>query len=250
MDKSAKPNGKSAAADSDSVALPKRGRGRPCKTLDELNDGNRRQALLSAAAKLFRRKSFDGATTRDIAVAVGMHSGSSYYHFKSKRALLFAVMEEGLRRGIARQNLVINNLTVPANPLGKSRQAAPDPRALLTDLVRNHLDILLYKERDFSSVMLFEWRSLTLRQRQQIGALQDEYESVWMSVLRTLHDAGQLGCEVKLARLLLFGALNWTARWFEPPQATQGGLTLDDVAAATVALLLGKRGRTATKVFP
>ena len=80
----------------------KRPRGRPRKTVDERDDGNRRQALLAPAAQLFRRKGFDATTTRDIAAAAGMQSGSPFYHFKSKDALLYAVMEEGMRSALAR----------------------------------------------------------------------------------------------------------------------------------------------------
>ena len=87
---------------------PPRLRGRPRKTLDERDDGNRRVALVTTAARLFRRKGFDGTSTRDIAAAVGMHSGSPFYHFKSKGALLHAVMEEGMRSAMARQAAAIN----------------------------------------------------------------------------------------------------------------------------------------------
>src|SRR6059058_2877048 len=88
-------------------AAGKRPRGRPRKTLDERDDGNRRRALLVGAARLFRRKGFDATSTRDIAAAVGMQSGSPFYHFRSKGALLFAVMEEGMRAAIARQERVV-----------------------------------------------------------------------------------------------------------------------------------------------
>ena len=86
-------------------AIPaiKRARGRPRKTVDERDDGNRRQALLLAAAQLFRRKGFAATTTRDIAAAADMQSGSPFYHFKSKDALLYAVMEEGMRSALTRQ---------------------------------------------------------------------------------------------------------------------------------------------------
>ena len=76
-------------------SLGARPRGRPRKTLDERDDGNRRQQVLQGAAKLFRRKGYGATTTRDIAAAAGMHSGSPFYHFKSKNALLYAVMGRG-----------------------------------------------------------------------------------------------------------------------------------------------------------
>src|SRR5829696_10298049 len=93
----------SAASELGLDTLAKRPRGRPRKTLEDRDDGNRRGELLRSAARLFRRKGFDATSTRDIAAAVGMQSGSPFYHFKSKGALLFAVMEEGMRSAIARQ---------------------------------------------------------------------------------------------------------------------------------------------------
>ncbi|MEN9396311.1 MAG: hypothetical protein RLZ81_841, partial [Pseudomonadota bacterium] len=92
---------------------PKRARGRPRKTPDERDDGNRRQALLSAAARLFRLQGFDGTSTRDIATAAGMQSGSPFYHFKSKDALLYAVMEAGMHSAIARQVQAIDGALPP-----------------------------------------------------------------------------------------------------------------------------------------
>src|SRR4051794_10350093 len=88
------------------VAL-KRPRGRPRKTREELDDGNRRRELLNTAARLFRRKGFHATSTRDIAAAVGMRSGSPFYHFETKGALLAAVMEEGMRTAIDRQTAAL-----------------------------------------------------------------------------------------------------------------------------------------------
>src|SRR5438105_7336127 len=116
----------------DTASPPKRGRGRPRKTLDERDEGNRRPQLLKAAARLFRRKGFDGTSTRDIAAAVGMHSGSPFYHFKSKGALLYAVMDEGMRSAIVRQTAALQ----------AAAQSAPDAAALLRVLIRSHFDVL------------------------------------------------------------------------------------------------------------
>jgi AcrR family transcriptional regulator len=76
---------------------PKRARGRPRKTVQERDDGNRRPELLKAAAQLFRRQGFAATMTRDIAAAAGMQSGSPFYHLKSKNALLYAAKGEGMQ---------------------------------------------------------------------------------------------------------------------------------------------------------
>mgnify|MGYP003588774202 CR=1 FL=1 len=98
-----------AARSLPTFAATKRPRGRPRKTPQERNEGNRRQDIVKAAAKLFRRNGFNGTSTRDIACAVGMHSGSLFCHFKSKDALLYEVMQEGMRSALARQT----NTAVP-----------------------------------------------------------------------------------------------------------------------------------------
>ena len=77
--------------DADAQPLPRLRRGRPPKTAAERDEGNRRKDLIAAAARLFRSQGFDGTSTRDIAAAANMQSGSPFYFFQSKRAILHAV---------------------------------------------------------------------------------------------------------------------------------------------------------------
>ena len=60
-------------------------RGRPRKTEGERDEGNRRQALIAEAARLFRSKGFDGTSTRDIAAAAGMQSGRRSTFFRASK---------------------------------------------------------------------------------------------------------------------------------------------------------------------
>ena len=205
------------------LALARRPRGRPRKTPEELDDGNRRRELLRSAARLFRRKGFHATSTRDIAAAAGMQSGSPFYHFESKGALLFAVMEEGMRSAIARQARAVGQAGERANPAQRLRV-----------LVRNHFDVLLGPGSDFIPVMLYEARSLSPRERRAITDLQSDYEAVWTPVLEALHASGKLKGDVKLARLLIFGALNWSAQWYD----RRKGASLDDLTDAALALFI------------
>jgi AcrR family transcriptional regulator len=206
--------------------LAKRPRGRPRKTLDERDDGNRRRALLVGAARLFRRKGFDGTSTRDIAAAAGMQSGSPFYHFRSKQALLFAVMEEGMRNAVERQRQAITAAGMDKLP----------PAEQLRVLVRHHFEVLLGPGSDFIPVMLYEARSVSPRQRAALAQLQGEYEQAWVPVLEALHAAGRLRADVKLARLLIFGALNWSVQWFD----RRKGATLAALTDAALGLFIGE----------
>jgi AcrR family transcriptional regulator len=204
----------------------KRPRGRPRKTVGERDDGNRRRVLIVGAARLFRRKGFAATSTRDIAAAAGMQSGSPFYHFKTKQALLYAVMDEGMRSALERQDQVL-----------RQAEATPaDAAGLLRALVRNHFEVLLGAASDFIPVMLYEARSITPRQRAALAILRSAYEAPWDPVLEALRAAGRLKADVRLARLLIFGALNWSAQWFD----NRKGATLDELTEAALGLFIGE----------
>ncbi|MFP5466530.1 MAG: TetR family transcriptional regulator [Gammaproteobacteria bacterium] len=212
----------------------RRSRGRPRKTANERDDGNRRQDLLRAAAHLFRLKGFAGTSTRDIAAAAGMQAGSPFYHFENKGALLAAVMREGMQRAVIRQQAALDAMASSA----AARHNEPSAPERLRVLVRNQFDVLLGPDSDFIPVMLYEWRHLSEEQRQEIDHLKVDYEAPWVPVLQTLHQEGALCGSPPINRLMIFGALNWAVQWYDPARAARGGATLDDLADNALLLFL------------
>ncbi len=105
----------------------------------------------------------------------------------------------------------------------------------LRTLVRHHFEVLLGAGSDFIPVMLYEWRSLDAAQQQEVRALKDAYEATWMPVLRALHRAGRLKARPEVARLFIFGALNWAVQWF----SNGGKLTLDELTRQALLLFTG-----------
>lgn len=208
-----------------SVHTPAR-RGRPPKNPADSDEGNRRRQLIDGAARLFRTKGFAAASTRDIAAAAGMRSGSPFYHFDSKSALLYVVMEEGMAQAGASQAAALAAL--PANAT---------PRERLHTLVRHQFEVLLGPKADFVPVMLYEWRSLTPQQRKSIALIKDGYEAEWVPVLQALHASGALLADPVAARLFIFGALNWSVQWF----SARGALSLDDLTTQALKLFVGER---------
>lgn len=215
---SANPNAATAEA-----TPTRRPRGRPRKTAEELDDGNRRRKLMDGAAKLFRTQGFAATSTRDIAAAAGMHSGSPFYHFESKSALLYAVMSEGMTMATQSQQQALDALPATATP-----------REQLHTLIRHHFEILLGPRSSFIPVMLYEWRSLTPAQRKGIARIKDSYEATWMPVLEALAQQGALQAEPGVARLFIFGALNWAVQWFSPKK----GKSLDALTDEALALFI------------
>ncbi len=186
-------------------------------------EANRRAKLVRVAARLFREKGFDGTTVRDIAHAVGMRSGSPFYHFKSKQEILLAVMEEGLAAGLEATEAALGS--------------GLPPREKFRALVRSHLSTLFDEGHDFIPVLLYDWRALESGNRAKIIAVKDRFDAIWQAMVRELKAAGLLHTDSRLARLLVVGAINYMATWYK----RDGSLSLDEVADQTVEFFLGPK---------
>jgi AcrR family transcriptional regulator len=184
------------------------------------NESNRREELLRVSAKLFREKGFDGTTIRDISSAAGMHSGSPFYHFKTKQDILVAVMEQGLAEGLRKTEEVM------------ALDLRPEQK--LTRLIRAQLGTILEDGSDFIPVLLYDWRSLTAANRRRIVALKDRYDALWQHVIDDLQSAGHMPGDAQLVRLLILGAVNWAGTWYRGG----GRLSLDEVAQGAARLFL------------
>lgn len=198
------------------------------------DEANRRQALIRVSARLFREKGFEATTVRDIAAAVGMRSGSPFYHFANKQEILKAVMEEGLRQGLER--------TVDA------LRAAPTPQARFRVLVRTHYGILHDEGSEFIAVLLYDWRSLPDDHKQDIIAVKDGYDRLWQDNLAELLSLGLIGAnsghdphaarDAKITRLMIMGAINFTVTWYRQSHHGQGSMDLDALAERTVRFFM------------
>jgi AcrR family transcriptional regulator len=187
-------------------------------------DASRRNDLLRAAARLFVEKGFNATTTRDIAEAVGMRSGSPFYHFRSKQELLKAAIIGGLEAAYER-------LLAATAEVTDSTDAEPRLRAM----IRAHLGNLLEGECP-TPMLLGETRALDASDKAEIAAAFDRYQLPWQSVLNDLAASGKLPSAAPPVRLLLFGMLNWAPQWYR----AEGPLSLDELTEACLALLLGR----------
>ena len=179
-----------------------------------------RRALIEQSARLFREKGYGNTTVRDIAAATGVHAGSWFYYFKTKQDILQAVIEHGLTVALAD----IEAIDIEDLP----------PREAMRQLVRAHLHTILAPHQDFIPVMLYEWRSLDAQAQERIIALKDRYESIWTRLMERLRASGDWAQPTPVDRLLMFGALNWTAQWYQ----AGAGISIDALADQAVLFIL------------
>ncbi|HEY1851451.1 MAG TPA: TetR/AcrR family transcriptional regulator [Candidatus Binataceae bacterium] len=158
---------------------------------------NRRVQLMDAAARLFRERGFHATSMRDIAKAVGMLSGSIYYHFQSKEEMLVAVYDEGKRR--------------VAEAVDAAVAAETDPWRRLEAACAAHLGALI-RNRDFTQVMIQTLPHEAGAAEGRIRELRRDYEQRFRRLIEDLNLPPEI--DRRYLRLLLFGALNWSHVWY------------------------------------
>ena len=91
-----------------------------------------RRAIVAAAEKLFRERGVDAVGLAELMKAAGFTQGGFYNHFKSKDALVTAVMEKAMEEGgEAFVSLIENARSADADPVKQNIQwyLSPEHRA-------------------------------------------------------------------------------------------------------------------------
>jgi AcrR family transcriptional regulator len=169
-----------------------------------------RERLLDAAAKVFRDKGYAGARLSDIAERAGMHTPGVYYYFPSKEELVAEV----LRVGVARTRGYVQE-RVAALPDGAS--ALDRLRAAIEGHVLMVLEI-----GDYTSANIRIFGQVPDDVRARHLADQRAYGNTWRALLEGARAAGEIRSDLDLGviRMLILGALNWTAEWYRPGPQT------------------------------
>ncbi len=107
-----------------------------------------RARLLEAAARVYARRGFNGATLEEVAAEAGFTKGAVYAHFGSKENLLLALMEEHLAQQVIDQIELFDRERITwERPLAGSarymEQLEEDP-----DPFRLFVELWVYAQRD------------------------------------------------------------------------------------------------------
>jgi len=169
--------------------------------------------LLEAAGRLFRERGFAATTIRDIAQVAGVWPGSLHYRYRTKEAVLLALME----RGVALAEASFREATA----------GSTDPIERLRRAIRAHIEMLVGSDHG-TFVLLYEGRHLEGEARARMTRLRDRYDALWDGLLYQAVGAGSFRPEVdvRYARLLILGAVNWVPQWY----SGDGALTPEQIA--------------------
>ncbi len=165
-----------------------------------------RRLVLDQAARLFRERGFAETSLRDIAGACGMKTASLYYHFPSKEDIVAEVLNTGIANVAAEVAHRIAALGPDAPPAERLRAG-----------ISGHLHALLELD-DFTGANIRIFGHVPPRVRAATMAQREQYEQMWRDLLADAAARGAIrpGTDLRLLRLLLLGAMNWTVEWHKP----------------------------------
>jgi AcrR family transcriptional regulator len=160
-----------------------------------------RDAILRAAAHLFRERGFADTGMRDIAEAADLSAANLYHYFDGKHDLLYYCQDRALDRML--------------DATAAARRAAPSATERLRLVFTAHMRTLLDDIEGATAHLQIE--SLPPALRNAIVKKRDRYEQ---AVRRLIADGVKSGELVDVnpaivARAML-GAMNWTVTWYRP----------------------------------
>ena len=176
----------------------------------------RREAILAAAARLYARHGFDGASVADLAKACKSSKSLIYHYFPSKEDMLGEVMTAHL-----------DALVAAAREATRSGTPEQKLRALTLSFMR-----LYVGAQDSHKVLLNELDNLPRDARSEVIGKQRR-------IIATVED---LICEIRPETgppalpltMLFFGMINWTHTWFR----AEGRVSAESLADMAVELMV------------
>jgi AcrR family transcriptional regulator len=160
-----------------------------------------RDAILRAAARLFRERGFADTGMRDIAAAADLSAANLYHYFDGKNALLYYCQDRALDRMLA--------------SVESARRTSPSAAERLRAVFTGHLQTLLDEIEGASAHLQID--SLPPALREAIVKKRDRYEQALRRIIVEGIAAGELvDMDPAIAARAMLGAMNWTVTWFRP----------------------------------
>jgi AcrR family transcriptional regulator len=173
----------------------------------------KRIEILRAAAGVFRRRGYHGASVNQIASALDMAPGNLYYYFRNKEDILYVCHDYSL-------GLILKELKeVEPSQLSPDRQI----HRLIVAFVHLFIDVL------HGTAWTLEVEALSPPLLKKVIAKRDRIDKGFRKILGEGMRTGLFARrDPKLAAFVIFGAINWIPRWYDPA----GGATSHEIAQA------------------
>jgi TetR/AcrR family transcriptional regulator, cholesterol catabolism regulator len=165
-----------------------------------------RERILDAAAHVLSRKGYAGTRLTDVADQAVLQAPAIYYYFPSRDDLI----EEVMWTGISHMHDHVSEVLAALPP-------GTDPLSRIDAAVAAHLRYEL-EISDYTTAAIRNAGQIPEHMRIRYSAEASKYGDVWRKLLQDADNAGLIrpGLDLMSARMMVLGALNWAAEWWNP----------------------------------
>jgi len=175
-------------------------------------ENDTRERILAAAAAVLSENGYAASRLSDISERASLRAPAVYYYFDSRDALFHEVMAAGQRSLLDYVTQALEELPVTCTPLDR-----------LDCAVEAHLHVEL-RYSDFATAVARNAGQLPAPMREALRQDTARYFALWDRLIAQLGASGLLrdGLGTRAARMLVIGALNWTAEWWKADHGDLG----------------------------
>jgi len=189
---------------------------------DDSKSERTRAQILDVAAEVLSTKGYAGTRLADIADATEIPSSEIYHHFPSRDDLIEEVMYRGISEMRQRLQQTLDGLPPDTSPVNRIMAAVEAH-------LRNELEL-----SDYCTAWIRNSGQLPEELRKQQKKEEAAYGRIWQGLFDDAIAAGEISPELDapLTRLLVLGALNYVAEWWDPRRGS-----VDDIVAKAQLIL-------------
>jgi TetR/AcrR family transcriptional regulator, cholesterol catabolism regulator len=192
--------------------VPKKSAVHPDATSDAAasKSARTRSRILNAAAHILSVKGYAGTRLSDVAEYAELQAPAIYYYFASRDDLIEEVMYAGIADMRRHLQGALDALPSDASPIDKILAAVEAH-------LRHELEL-----SDYASASIRNAGQIPERLRARQLKEEAAYGRIWRRVFDEARADGELrgDLDTRHAQLLVLGALNWAAEWFDPRRSS------------------------------
>ena len=186
--------------------MAKKGLGTDVAEESEPKSARTRARILDAAAHVLSVKGYAGTRLSDVAVEAEIQAPAIYYYFSSRDDLIEEVMFSGIDAMGKHLQGVLDDLPAETSAMDRI-MAAVDAH------LRHELEL-----SDYATASIRNSGQVPEELRKRQHEAEQRYGRIWRRMFDTAAADGQLRADLdpRIAQLLVIGALNWSAEWWDP----------------------------------
>jgi len=161
---------------------------------------SRKEEIIKVAARLFRKRGYNGTSMQNIADEIGIKPASIYNHINTKQELL--------------HDLLMNIATQFTNGINDISHSSFGVEQKLERLIALHIRLTV-DHTDAVALIAGEWVHLEKTNRMQYLKLRDEYETAFKDIIEEGKAVGKfVEIDTEIILFSTLSTLRWLYSWY------------------------------------